>query len=142
MTAVRRDRLRAAMATLALLGIAIAGYLTWVHYAGIRPICISGSGGCEQVQGSRYADLAGLPVALLGLIGYVAILGSLWLRGEAGLTIGAVLTMVGLGFSAYLTYRELFTIQAICQWCVASAIVMTALAVLAVIRLVRAPELA
>ena len=50
MTAVRQDRLRAAMAGLALLGIAIAGYLTWVHYAGLKPVCLSGGGGCEKVQ--------------------------------------------------------------------------------------------
>jgi uncharacterized membrane protein len=137
MTAVRQDRLRVAMAGLALLGIAIAGYLTWIHYAGIKPLCISGGGGCEQVQSSRYSELAGIPVALLGLIGYVAILASLWVRGEAGLALGVALTLGGLGFSAYLTYRELFTIDAICQWCVASALVMTALAGLAITRFLR-----
>ena len=137
MTAVRQDRLRVAMAGLALLGIAIAGYLTWVHYAGLKPVCIAGGGGCEQGQSSRYSELAGVPVALIGLIGYVGILASLWLRGEAGLTLGAALTLTGLGFSAYLTYRELFTIEAICQWCVASALVMAALAGLAVARFLR-----
>ena len=127
------------MAGLALLGIAIAGYLTWIHYAGIKPVCISG-GGCEQVQSSRYSELGGIPVALLGLIGYLGILASLFVRGETGLTLGVVLTLIGLGFSGYLTYRELFTIDAICQWCVASAIVMTALAALAVVRFLRPAE--
>jgi uncharacterized membrane protein len=139
-TAVRRDRLRPAMLGLALLGVAIAGYLTWIHYAGSKPVCISGGGGCEQVQGSRYSELAGIPVALLGLIGYLGILASLFVRGEAGLTLGVVLTLIGLGFSGYLTYRELFTIDAICQWCVASAIVMALLAVLAVVRCLRPAE--
>jgi uncharacterized membrane protein len=128
------------MIGLALLGIAIAGYLTWIHYAGIKPVCISGGGGCEQVQSSRYSELAGIPVALLGLVGYVGILASLFIRGEAGLTLGAILTLSGLGFSAYLTYRELFTIDAICQWCVASAVVMTLLAGLAVVRFLRSAE--
>jgi uncharacterized membrane protein len=137
MTIMRRDRLRAAMAGLALLGIAIAGYLTWIHYAGLKPLCIAGGGGCEQVQSSRYSELAGLPVAVIGLAGYVAILGSLWLRGDAALTLGVILTLTGLGFSAYLTYRELFTIDAICQWCVASALVMVALTGLAVARFLR-----
>ena len=140
MTAVRQDRLRVAMAGLALLGIAIAGYLTWVHYAGLKPVCLSGGGGCEKVQSSQYADVAGIPVALLGLIGYVGILASLWLRGEAGLTLGVLLTLIGLGFSAYLTYRELFTIDAICQWCVASAVVMTILTGLALVRFLRPGE--
>jgi uncharacterized membrane protein len=125
------------MAGLALLGIAIAGYLTYVHYAGVKPVCVSGGGGCERVQASSYSELAGIPVALLGLIGYLGILASLFVRGEAGLTLGVILTLIGLGFSGYLTYRELFTIDAICQWCVASAIVMTALAVLAVLRFLR-----
>lgn len=137
---MRQDRLRAAMAGLALLGIAIAGYLTWVHYAGLKPVCLSGGGGCEKVQSSSYADVAGIPVAVLGLIGYVGILGSLWLRGEKGLTLGVLLTLIGLGFSAYLTYRELFTIDAICQWCVASAMVMTILTGLALVRFLRLGE--
>lgn len=137
---VRQDRLRVAMAGLALLGIAIAGYLTWVHYAGLKPVCLSGGGGCEKVQSSQYADVAGIPVALLGLIGYIGILASLWLPGEVGLTLGVLLTLIGLGFSAYLTYRELFTIDAICQWCVASAVVMTILTGLALVRFLRPGE--
>jgi uncharacterized membrane protein len=136
-TAVRRDRLVAAMAAIALLGVAIAGYLTFIHYAGIKPVCVSGGGGCEQVQSSRYSLLAGVPVALLGLIGYLAILASLRVRGDLGLTLGALITLMGLGFSAYLTYRELFTIKAICQWCVASAVLMTILTALALVRFLR-----
>jgi uncharacterized membrane protein len=128
--------LRLAIAVVALVGIGIATYLTYVHYAGLKPLCLS-SGGCETVQSSRYAKLAGIPVATIGLAGYVLILGSVWLRGEVGKLIGAGLALVGFGFSAYLTYRELFTIKAICQWCVASAVVMTLLAVLTVWRLLR-----
>jgi uncharacterized membrane protein len=79
-----------------------------------------------------------VPVAVLGLGGYLAILGSLLVRGEAGRAAGACLALAGFGFSAYLTYRELFTIKAVCQWCVASAILMTLLAVLTTIRLLAA----
>ena len=92
------------------------------------------------MQTSRYSKLGGVPVAVLGLGGYVLILGSLWLRGEAGKLAGAALALMGFGFSAYLTYRELFTIKAICQWCVANAIVLTALAALTVWRLLRLEE--
>ena len=70
-------RLRLATAVLALAGIAIAGYLTWVHYAELEPICVGGGGGCERVQNSSYAELAGIPVALLGLLAYVTVLASL-----------------------------------------------------------------
>ncbi len=128
--------LRRIIAGLALLGIGIAGYLTYVHYAGIKPICLS-HGGCETVQSSRYADLAGVSVAALGLGGYVLIFASTWLKGDAGRLAGAGLALVGFGFSAYLTYRELFTIKAICHWCVASATLMTVLAALTVWRLLR-----
>ena len=128
--------LRVAIGVLALAGVAIATYLTYVHYAGLKPLCFS-SGGCETVQSSRYAKLAGIPVATIGLAGYVLIFGSVWVRGELGKSIGAGLALVGFGFSAYLTYRELFTIKAICQWCVVSAIVMALLAVITVWRLMR-----
>jgi uncharacterized membrane protein len=133
-------RLRAAIAVLALAGVAIATYLTYVHYADVQPLCVSGGGGCEKVQTSDYADLAGIPVAVLGLIGYVLIFASLFVPGENGAFAAAVLALSGFAFSAYLTYREVVTIDAICQWCVASAIVMTALAVLTVVRLFRLDE--
>ena len=128
-------RLRPAIAALAVAGIGIAAYLTYVHYADVEAACVAGGGSCEKVQTSDYADLLGVPVALLGLVGYALILASVWVRGDAGRLAGAVLALAGFGFSAYLTYRELFTIDAICQWCVASAVVMTALAVLCVWRL-------
>jgi uncharacterized membrane protein len=129
--------LRRLTAVLALIGIAIAGYLTWVHYAGLEPVCVGGGGGCERVQSSRWAELAGVPVAVLGLIGYVAILASLALPEETGALAAAFLSFVGFGFSVWLTYVEIAKIEAICQWCVASAVVMTALALVSVARLLR-----
>jgi uncharacterized membrane protein len=134
----RERKLAIAIAVVALLGVAVAGYLVYVHYAGIEPICAAGSGGCEKVQTSEYAKLAGIPVADLGLVGYLAILGSLFVRGDAGRLAGAAIALSGFGFSLYLTYREIFTIKAICQWCVGSAVLMTVLAVLTTIRLLRA----
>jgi uncharacterized membrane protein len=131
--------LRLSTAVLALLGIAIAGYLTWVHYAGLDPVCVGGGGGCERVQSSRWAELAGIPVAVLGLVGYVAILTSLVLPDALGRQAAAFLALVGLGFSAWLTYVELVEIEAICQWCVASAVVMPALAGVSVARVISEP---
>ena len=75
-----------------------------------------------------------MPVALLGLLGYAAILVAALLPGEASRLVTAWLAAVGFGFSLYLTYLELFEIHAICQWCVASAVIMAILAVLAVMR--------
>jgi uncharacterized membrane protein len=131
--------LRTAGLVLAVLGIAVAGYLVYVHYADIDPVC-NIAHGCHKVQTSQYAQLAGIPVALLGLIGYVTILAALLVPGEPARMVAALTALVGFGFSLYLTYRELFTIDAICQWCVASAVLMTGLAVLCTWRLLREPD--
>jgi uncharacterized membrane protein len=127
-----------AIGALALIGLGVASYLTYVHYADISPVCTTG--GCEKVQSSHYAELAGVPVALLGLLGYLGILASLFAPGEAGRTATAMLALVGFGYSAYLTYLELAKIDAICQWCVSSAVIMTLLAGLASARLLRGPD--
>ena len=125
-----------AIAGLALLGLAISAYLTWVHYAGIEPVC-TGISDCERVQSSDYAELVGIPVAVLGLVGYSAILASLWTRVE----VTALLSYFAVAFSAYLTWAELFRIEAICQWCVASALITLAIAVLATVRALGAQPL-
>ena len=130
-SATTGDRLRLAVAVAAGLGLAIAAYLTYVHYAGVAPICAA-SGGCERVQSSTYAKVAGVPVALMGLVGYAAILTATLMPGELPRLAASWLALVGLGFSLYLTYLELFEIDAICQWCVISALLMTALAAMSV----------
>ena len=133
-------RLRTAIAVLSLIGIGIGGYLTYVHYADLHVLCLS-NGGCETVQNSRYSHLAGVPIAAVGLAGYISILITVFLRGDTGRTAGFGLALVGFLFSTYLTYREIFTIKAICQWCLGSAVLMTLLAILTTIRVVRAePE--
>jgi uncharacterized membrane protein len=128
--------LRGATAALALAGVGIAGYLTWVHFAGIEPVC-GGGGGCERVQSSPWSKLAGVPVAALGLAAYATILASLALPEEPGRSLAAFVSLVGFGFSAWLTYVELVKIDAVCPWCVASAAVMTALAAVSLARTVR-----
>ncbi len=136
-TSTTDRRLTQAIVALCLLGIADAGYLTYVHYAKLKVLCLA-SGGCETVQASQWAKLGPVPVSLLGLIGYLAILATLALRNELGRAAGFGLALIGFGFSMYLTYRELFTIHAICQWCVASAVLMTGLATLMGVRFLRA----
>ena len=133
--------LRRVMLVLAVVGLGVASYLTYVHYAGFGAlVCVGGHAGhssCETVQSSVWSKVAGVPVALMGLIGYVLILGSLLApdREETRLaTLG--LTLVGVGFSGYLTYRELFSIHAICEWCVSSAVILTLLLVAAATRYV------
>ena len=132
-----RRTIRIAMIVLTVIGVGIATYVTYVHYAGIKPACTAGES-CTKVQTSVYSELLGVPVALMGLIGYIAILLSL-LAPESEQTRFAtlILTLGGFGFSAYLTYRELFSIHAICEWCVTSAGVMTILMGLSVWRFLR-----
>jgi uncharacterized membrane protein len=121
------DRLRTLAIALSVLGLGIAGYLTYVHYAGVSPVCEIAHG-CEKVQTSQWSKVAGVPVALLGLLGYATILAAVLARGETALTAAAGAALVGAGFSVYLTYREVFTIHAICSWCVSSAVDFTLLA--------------
>ena len=126
------------MIAVTLLGVAVAGYLTYIHYAGIKPLCGKNGGSCEIVQTSEYSKLAGVPVALIGLIGYVAILASLLVpENETSRLATVAFTVVGFGFSAYLTYREQFSIHRICEWCVSSAVLVTVLMCLAIWRFLR-----
>jgi uncharacterized membrane protein len=126
------------MIALTVVGLAVAGYLTYIHYAGIKPLCGRNGGGCEIVQTSQYSKLAGVPVALIGLIGYVAILASLLApENEGSRFVTVAFTVVGFGFSAYLTYRELVSIKHICEWCVSSAVIVTILMCLAIWRFLR-----
>lgn len=137
----RRDGLRIAILVFAVIGLLIAAYTTYEHYNGFATLlCVGGHHGqstCEQVQSSRWSELAGIPVSVLGLVGYFALLVSLPARGELARAFGFLVALVGFGFSAYLTYRELFTLKEICEWCVGSAICMTILMVLTGVRFLR-----
>ena len=132
-------RLRAAAIVLSLLGIAVAGYLTYVHYAELSPVCVGGSDACERVQASDQAQLLGVPVALLGLLGYAVLLACSLVVTETARVLGALTAITGFGFSLYLQYEAIAVIEATCQWCVASAALMTLLAAVTTARLLKAP---
>ena len=128
------------MLILSGVGIALAIYLTYIHYAGLPPLCSAG-GSCETVQTSIYSKLSGVPVALMGLTGYILIFTSLLIKqSERTRLVTTVLTLGGFSFSAYLTYRELYSIHAICEWCVSSAIILTILMLLSVWRFLRGDD--
>src|SRR3954449_1474406 len=129
---------RTATVLVALIGLGIATYLTVVHYAGAAPVCAIAHG-CATVQKSHYAELLGVPVALLGGLAYVGILASLVREDEAFRTAGAALAIVGVAFSGWLIFVEVFKLHAICIWCVGSAICMALLAILTTARLLRSP---
>jgi uncharacterized membrane protein len=127
---------------LAILGVLVAGYLTWAHIDESTALCSEG-GGCDIVRQSPYSQIVGIPVAAIGALGYLFILGVLMLEGsngplaDSGPVLVFGLSLVGALYSAYLTYLELFVINALCPHCVASAIIMAALFVLALSRVCR-----
>lgn len=126
-------RHRQAIALLALVGLFVAIYL-WLHALGYGGPIKCGTGGCETVQASPWAVLFGIPVAFYGVVGYLAILvvAIIALRPATlpdprwNLLLAALGT-VGVLFTTYLTYLELFVIRAICRWCVGSAVIITAI---------------
>jgi len=126
---VTEARLRAAIGALALAGLGIAAYLTYTRYSGTQIACATG--GCETVQHSRYAVIAGVPVAVLGLVAYAGLLVTVLARGAAAAAVGFGLAAGGVVFSAYLLVAQLALIHAICQWCVASDVIVSVLAIAA-----------
>lgn len=137
MSAITETSLRRLGAGLAILGLAIATYITIADAGGGAPACLAGGHGCQTVADSSYAHLAGISVSVIGLAGYVCLFAAMAAAGDVARFAGFMLALVGFGFSLYLTYLELFVIDAICQWCVASAVVMTALLVVSALRAFR-----
>ena len=120
---------------LAVCGIAVSVYLTAVHFQDSLLVC-TGVSDCETVQNSTYAKLFGIPVAMLGLAMYIAALVLAVARltrddlADRATILLFVMLFAGFLFTAYLTYLELFVIDAVCQWCVVSAVITTAMLVL------------
>jgi len=119
--------LRRLIAFVATLGIGVATYITIVESGGGAPACLAGGGGCETVASSSYSHIAGVNVAIFGILGYVGIFLTAFFVSDLARFGGFALALGGFGFSVYLTYLELWVIEAICQWCVGSAILMTIL---------------
>ncbi|MEQ8833650.1 MAG: vitamin K epoxide reductase family protein [Miltoncostaeaceae bacterium] len=128
-------RLRAALAVVSLLGLALAVYLTVIRFSGGDLACVVG-GGCEVVQNSEYATLLGIPVPVLGILGYAGFLLAAALPGPPGRALGLFNGVVAVAFSGWLTYVEAFIIEAWCAWCVTSAVLVTIAALIAVARVV------
>ncbi len=131
--------LRMSAALLSLLGLFIAAYL-YLYKIGKIGSLACGTGGCETVQWSPWAQIGGMDVSLVGIIGYAGLLalslaalqpGLLGRRGPAVLL--AVLAGIGVVFNIYITNLELFVIHAICRWCVASAAVILAIFIVAIL---------
>lgn len=129
-------RLRQAIAFAAALGAAIAAYIAIAEAGGDSPVCLAGGTGCRTVAESSYSEVAGVNVAVLGVVGYLLLLATAFFAGDAARFGGFVVSLGGFGYSVFLTYIEIFKIEAICHWCVASALLMTILFALNAIRLI------
>jgi len=128
--------LRRAIAFVAALGIGVATYITIVESGGGSPVCVAGGGGCQTVAESSYSHIAGINVAIFGIVGYVGIFLTAFIVSDLARFAGFAMALGGFGFSVYLTYLEIWVIDAICQWCVGSAILMTILFLLTAARLI------
>ncbi|HET9154358.1 MAG TPA: vitamin K epoxide reductase family protein [Solirubrobacterales bacterium] len=128
--------LQRAIAFVAALGVGVAAYIAIAESGGGSPVCIAGSHGCATVARSSYSHLAGVNIAVLGVAGYALLLASAFFADDAARFGGFVLALGGFGYSVFLTYLEIFKIEAICQWCVASAVLMTVLFLLSATRLI------
>lgn len=136
------DWLRLASIVLCVLGILVAGYMTWAELTDNETVCVdAGSIDCAAVQDSAYATTLGIPIALLGLLGYMAILGVLVLEDQLevfaayGRTLVVGFALFGVIFQTYLTYVEAAVLEKWCQWCVTSYIIITALLIIGAFRL-------
>jgi uncharacterized membrane protein len=121
---------RMAVALLALLGLLVALYML-AYAMGLTGPVICGVGDCEAVQNSPWAHIGGFPVAGLGVVGYLALLTVALLGLQPAFRSSSLVPplllaggVLGVAFSAYLTYLEAFVIHAWCQWCVSSAVLM------------------
>jgi uncharacterized membrane protein len=130
---------RMSAALLSLTGFFVSAYL-YLYKIGRIGTLACGTGGCETVQLSPWSRFAGLEVSLIGMLGYAGLLAVSLAALQPALaqrrwpaTLILALSAVGVGFTLYLTYLELFVIHAICRWCVGSAAIIVAIFVVALL---------
>ena len=138
-----KNKLLLSQLVIAAAGLIDSLYLSWLKYFGTPENCIEGLGDCWSVNTSRYSEVYGIPVAVLGTLAYLAIIVVLfwgsrqqkWQSFSSYFVFGMALS--GTMYSAYLTYVEFFVIRAVCPFCVVSAIAMLLLLVLSIVHLLR-----
>ena len=129
---------------LAILGLLVSIYMTIYKVTSNDKMCL-GSGDCSTVNASRYAEVNGIPVALIGVLGYASIIGIHWLerRNDFFEVNGSMMlfgiSLIGFLFTLWLIYVEIALIKALCPFCVTSQITMTLIFILSIIRVVRQP---
>jgi len=142
----RKDRnLRLILGVLGVIGLLDSAYLTYIKLANATASC-AGIGDCDAVNSSQYAEIFGIPIALLGAGAYLMMFILLFLekrsdfwRQQAPLLL-FVLTLIGVLYSAYLTFVEVAILHAICPYCVLSAIVLVIMFAISLYRFIKGPE--
>jgi uncharacterized membrane protein len=134
----------------ALIGLVDSIYLTWIKLAHQEALCLPGIGDCETVNNSRYAELFGIPIALLGAFAFLIILALVLLEDRRVMSLPVSketskmavfgISLIGVLYSVYLTYIEIAVLRAICPYCVISALAILAVFVLNLARLVNNQE--
>lgn len=128
------------MVALVIVGLAVSVYMTIYKYSGNDGMCL-GSGDCSTVNASRFSEVNGIPVAVIGIVGYVAILIVLFYENRSdffrknGTLLVFGMSLTGFLFTLYLVYLEIWVIKAICPFCVTSQVAMTIIFIIAVMRL-------
>lgn len=129
---------------LSILGLLVSIYMTIYKLTDNEKMCV-GSGGCSVVNNSRYSEVSGIPVAVLGVGGYAAILAVLLLERrnkffeQNGSILFFGLSITGFLFTVWLIYVEIALIKALCPFCLTSQVAMTIIFIISVIRLIRQP---
>ena len=133
------------LVVLVVIGIIVSIYMTIYKLTNNDSMCL-GSGDCSTVNASRYSEIYGIPVALVGVIGYGAILVMLLLENrnnflrQNGMLFIFGFSLTGFLFTLYLIYIEFSILKAVCPFCLASQVAMTIIFILSTIRLVRQPQ--
>ncbi|MCL4274363.1 MAG: vitamin K epoxide reductase family protein [Anaerolineales bacterium] len=134
-----------ASVALAIVGLFVSIYMTVYKFTGNEGMCL-GSGECSTVNASRFSEVNGIPVAVIGIVGYAAILAvHLFENRSPFFKQNGTLLLFGMGltgfiFTLWLVYVEIALIRALCPFCVTSQVVMTIIFIIAVIRLIKSPQ--
>ncbi|MEW6083020.1 MAG: vitamin K epoxide reductase family protein [Chloroflexota bacterium] len=129
---------------LTLIGLFVSIYMTIYKITSNEAMCV-GSKDCSVVNASRYSEVNGIPVAVIGIAGYTAILALLWLEKKPGFfqqngtMIFFGLSVTGFLFTVYLVFLEVALIKAYCPFCITSQVAMTLIFIISVIRVIKQP---
>jgi uncharacterized membrane protein len=139
-------RLLQVTVALTIIGLLVSIYMTVYKFTSNDAMCI-GSGDCHTVNASKYSEVNGIPVAVIGAIGYASLLAVLWLERksdflkENGSLLFFGIALIGFFFTLWLVYVEVALLKAYCPFCITSQISMTIIFILSLIRVIRQPQI-